>query len=95
MRSWAKLVVVLVAASLPAGPSHGATPSIAGGGSHSIAVRSDGRVLTWGNDDWGQLGGGRVLAFPDPLPIAALNGVVALSGGYLHTVALRTDGSVV
>lgn len=27
--------------------------------------------------------------------IAALNGVVALSGGHLHTVALRADGSVV
>src|SRR6185503_11571583 len=42
-------------------------------------------VLAWGNNDYGQT----------PAPFAAQSGVTAIAAGWVHTVALRNDGSVV
>src|ERR1700674_446116 len=44
-----------VSVSLPSGTT---VTAIAGGGSHSLAVTSDGHVLAWGNGAWGALGNG-------------------------------------
>src|SRR5262245_2298132 len=42
-------------------------------------------VVVWGNNDEGQT----------TVPFAAQSGVTAIAAGYLHTVALKNDGSVV
>ncbi|MFC3343048.1 immunoglobulin-like domain-containing protein [Paenibacillus abyssi] len=55
-----------------------------GGGSHSLALKPDGTVVAWGNNDYGQT----------DVP-AELNGVVAISAGWSHSLALKSDGTVV
>ena len=76
----------------------GAAPGaglVSGGGSHSMAVDPGGGVLTWGNDDWGQLGSGRQIVFASPQQTPSLTGVQAISSGVAHTLGLRADGTVI
>jgi alpha-tubulin suppressor-like RCC1 family protein len=74
---------------------------VAGGGSHSLALRSDGSVVAWGQDTAGQLGDGTTTNSTTPVRVkgvggtGALTGVVAIAGGGYHSLALRSDGSVV
>lgn len=72
--------------------------NIAASGSHSVAVREDGTVWTWGSNLWGQLGQGTedVDSHPDPQMVEGLSGIVAVAVGsmYAHTVALSDDGTV-
>jgi alpha-tubulin suppressor-like RCC1 family protein len=58
--------------------------AIAGGGYHTVALKTDGTVAAWGWDDFGQT----------DVPVG-LNGVIAVSAGLYHTVALKSDGTVV
>jgi len=51
---------------------------------HSLALRADGTVVGWGNNDYGQTNS----------PASATN-VVAIAAGGLHSLALRADGTVV
>jgi hypothetical protein len=54
---------------------------VAGGGSHSLALRRDGVVFAWGNNWNGQCS----------LPVGATNAAAIAAGGY-HTLALRDEG---
>jgi len=65
----------------------------AGGGQHSVALETGGRVWTWGDGTYGQLGLGyqAVVVLPDLVSIA---GVVRVAAGSTHTLALQGDGSV-
>ena len=67
--------------TVPAGLS--AVASIAAGGEHSVALKSDGTVVEWGANDFGQA----------TIP-AGLSGVTAIAAGGRHTVALMS-GTVV
>ncbi len=58
--------------------------AVAGGNSHSLALRSDGTVVAWGHNVSGQ----------SDVP-AGLNNVVAISAYSGTSVALRADGTVV
>jgi alpha-tubulin suppressor-like RCC1 family protein len=58
--------------------------AVAGGGLHTLALRSDGTVAGWGSNTYGQT------AIPP-----SLTGVVAIAAGYSHNLALKSDGSVV
>jgi hypothetical protein len=58
--------------------------AISAGAYHSLAVKSDGSVVSWGLDDGGQS------TIPD-----GLTNVVKVAGGYAFSAALKTDGSVV
>jgi alpha-tubulin suppressor-like RCC1 family protein len=71
---------------------------------HSLALLSDGRVLAWGANDYGQLGNGisgsgRYSALPVKVlgvgGTGELTGVVQVAAGYDHCLALLSDGSVV
>jgi alpha-tubulin suppressor-like RCC1 family protein len=78
--------------------------AVAAGGNHTVALRSNGTVWTWGNNSSGQLGDGtttprsrpvQVCAFGQPAPCSLfMNGVTAIAAGNSHSVALRTDGTV-
>ncbi|MGE0358426.1 MAG: choice-of-anchor D domain-containing protein [Burkholderiales bacterium] len=73
-----------------------AAAMVAGGASHSLALRDDGSVWAWGRDDSGQLGDpmgtNRRLA---PVPVLpAGSGVTAIAAGDHHNLALKADGSV-
>ncbi|MGB3967431.1 MAG: hypothetical protein WBO45_11945, partial [Planctomycetota bacterium] len=56
------------------------------GDGHSLAVRSDGTIVMWGANNYGQL---NVPTFP------AGTSVVSLATGYAHSVAVLSDGSTV
>jgi alpha-tubulin suppressor-like RCC1 family protein len=68
--------------------------ALAAGGGHSVAVLPDGTMLSWGDNDRGQLGDGTTNHRPSPGPVNGLTGVVAAACAYHHTLALREDGTV-
>jgi alpha-tubulin suppressor-like RCC1 family protein len=63
--------------------------------SHSCALKVNGTVSCWGFNSGGQVG---IPVTPDkvtaPVTVAGLVGVVAVTTGFTHTCALKTDGSV-
>jgi alpha-tubulin suppressor-like RCC1 family protein len=80
------------------GPGSGVI-AIAAGGSFSLALKRNGSVRAWGNDQSGELGNGRTLSdATSPVPVAGLgkgSGVVQLAAGYSFALALKSDGAVV
>lgn len=74
--------------------THAAQPMVAMGANHALALRSDGTVLAWGADTYGQLGLGRALLSPVPLKLAGLSQVKAVAAGAGHSLAVRSDGTV-
>ena len=49
-----------------------ATPKVAAGLGHTVALKNDGTVLAWGDDSWGQLGLGRVVQTSTPTQVMGL-----------------------
>ncbi len=70
----------------------------AGNASHTVVLRADGTVWTFGFNRSGQLGvatnAGTAAAIPTPVQVPGLTDVVAIDAGYETTVALRADGTV-
>ncbi|KAB2936420.1 MAG: hypothetical protein F9K25_00505 [Candidatus Contendobacter sp.] len=91
------LWVVLTLFSLSAGavnpPGSYGGAAIAGGRSHTVALKSDGTVWAWGDNQWGQLGDGTTNPHLTPIPVKGLNNIVAITGNS-QTVALKGDGTV-
>jgi alpha-tubulin suppressor-like RCC1 family protein len=65
--------------------------AIAGGGNHSLALTSTGRVLAWGLNDFGQVGDGTTTNRSTPVLVSLPAGmrVTAISGGGDHSLAIR------
>jgi alpha-tubulin suppressor-like RCC1 family protein len=76
--------------------------AVAGGDRHSLALKSDGTVWAWGDNSVGQLGdGGTEEAFSAaPVQVVSpngqgfLTGVVAISAGLYHSLAVKSDGTL-
>ncbi|HEX8284916.1 MAG TPA: S8 family serine peptidase [Pyrinomonadaceae bacterium] len=69
--------------------------AVAAGGTHVVAVKTDGTVWTWGNDQFGQLGDGGTNGAGGTTPRQiSLSNVAAVAAGFEHSLALRTDGTV-
>ncbi|MBI5778435.1 MAG: putative Ig domain-containing protein [Planctomycetes bacterium] len=68
--------------------------AIAGGAYHSIALKNDGTVWTWGSNYYGQLGDGTMTDRLTPVQVTGLTGVIAITKGIIHNVALKNDGTV-
>ncbi len=75
-------------------PAHAATPYACSSWGHSVALRNDGTVFTWGSNADGQLGLGLTSNQPTPARIDGFRDVLALSAGASHVVALKRDGTV-
>jgi alpha-tubulin suppressor-like RCC1 family protein len=69
--------------------------AIAGGGSHSLAVKINGEVWAWGSDSAGQLGNGSGSgSSATPVGVTNLAGATAVSAGSTHSLALLDNGEV-
>lgn len=76
----------------------GGIQKVVGGHGHTIAIQSDGTVLAWGDNAYGQLGDGTNLSLFHPvdvvddmgIPIADIRDIAAS----MHTLALKTDGTM-
>ena len=67
---------------MPAGLTN--VVAVAGGAWHSLALKSDGTVVAWGDNESGQTN----------VP-QGLSNVMAIAAGNFHSVALKNDGRVV
>ncbi len=72
------------------------TPMISAGGTHSLVLKSDGTVWAWGDATRGRLGIGDIIQnkYLTPVQVLGLAEVVAISAGYEHSLALKSDGTV-
>jgi alpha-tubulin suppressor-like RCC1 family protein len=70
--------------------------AIDAGDRHSVALKDDQTVWTWGTDMWGSLGLGSDSAGSYNLPqqVVDLDGVTSIAAGKFHTLALKEDGGV-
>jgi alpha-tubulin suppressor-like RCC1 family protein len=69
--------------------------SVSAGTAHSVALKNDGSVWTWGANGSGQLGNRSNVARSVPGQVPDLgSGVVAVAAGEDFTLALKADGSV-
>jgi YD repeat-containing protein len=70
--------------------------NISGGWKHAVALSSDGKVLTWGDNTAGQIGNGitSTVGISVPIVVPGLNNMLAVSGGDRFTAALKSDGTV-
>ncbi|MHB1126948.1 MAG: RCC1 domain-containing protein [Bacillota bacterium] len=74
--------------------------AVAAGSSHSMALKSDGSVWTWGYNGYGQLGDNTTTNRLTPIQVKGsggtgfLTGVVAITAGSYHSLALKSDGTV-
>lgn len=69
--------------------------ALAAGSNHMLALKNDGTVWTWGLDTSGQLGDGNTTGQRStPVAVNGLTGVVAVGAGAVHSLALKSDGTV-
>jgi len=84
---------------LSAGDPFGSVVDIAAGYNSSFALKNDGTLWAWGHNDDGQLGDGTDTNRRNPVQVMASEGVpfvgvVAVSSGPHHTLALKSDGTI-
>jgi len=68
---------------------------VAGGFNHTTAIKTDGTLWAWGSNSTGQLGDNT--ATPRITPLTTFAGGTnwkQVSGGYFHTTAIKTDGTL-
>lgn len=68
--------------------------SVAAGYFHSVALKQDGTVWTWGWNGMGQLGDGTNVSRSTPVRVGGLTDVVAIAAGGYHGLAVRSDGTL-
>ncbi len=68
--------------------------AVAAGSQHTLALSEVGMVMSWGNNDFGQLGSGSTDNSNKPNVVPGLSGVQAIAAGNLHSIALKSDGTV-
>jgi alpha-tubulin suppressor-like RCC1 family protein len=70
------------------------TIALAGGNSHTLALKTDGTVWSWGYNVDGQLGDGTTTNSNTPVHAKNLTDVISIAVGSYHSLALKADGTV-
>ena len=68
---------------------------VSGGYNHTAAIKTDGTLWTWGNNNSGQIGDNTTTR--RSIPVTTFAGGTnwkQVSGGYKHTAAIKTDGTL-
>lgn len=73
---------------------NGGRGQVAAAVNHSLAVRPDGSLWSWGQNNYGQLGIGSVMDQWMPGLVEGISNVAAVAGGAFHSVAVKADGTV-
>jgi alpha-tubulin suppressor-like RCC1 family protein len=68
--------------------------SVSAGESHTVALRTDGTLWTWGNNFRGQLGDGTTINRNAPIQIGPATNWASVSAGNNYTVAVRTNNTL-
>ncbi|MDR0334447.1 MAG: hypothetical protein LBH69_00975, partial [Methanomassiliicoccaceae archaeon] len=68
--------------------------SVSAGRSHTVAVKNDGTLWTWGLNFYGQLGDNSTVNKLVPTKIGSDTDWASVSAGYNHTVAMKTNGEL-
>ena len=66
----------------------------AGKYAHSLLVTSNGRLMTWGWNEHGQLGYGDIHSRYSPVQVPGIHRLIDISSGYKHTVTLDNNGVI-
>ncbi|QVK16776.1 DUF5011 domain-containing protein [Mycoplasmatota bacterium] len=66
------------------------------GCTHSSAITSEGRIFTWGNNNYGQLGDGTTTnkSIPTEITIGVGETITEVSLGYSHSSAITSEGRI-
>ena len=69
--------------------------AIAAGGSHTLALKTDGTVWAWGNNTQGQIGTNSTANYISvPTQIPGLSGITAIAAGGYVSFALTSNGNI-
>ena len=63
-------------------------------GNHSISIKTDGTMWSWGRNNFGQLGLGNTTNRSSPVQVGALTNWLTVSSGYTHSIAIKTNGTI-
>jgi alpha-tubulin suppressor-like RCC1 family protein len=66
---------------------------VSAGADHSMALKSDGSVWTWGENNDGRLGDGTKTNRAKPVKVTGLANVIDIGNGRLHSLAIERAGS--
>jgi len=64
-----------------------------GGNGQILAIKTDGTLWSWGQNNLGQLGSGNTTARSSPVQVGALTNWLKVTAGYYTTLAIKTDGT--
>jgi alpha-tubulin suppressor-like RCC1 family protein len=68
---------------------------VSGGGKHTNAIKTDGSLWVWGNNNFGQLGDNTIVIKSSPVQeITSSTNWCQVSAGVDHSGAIKTDGSL-
>jgi len=65
---------------------------VVAGGRHSLALREDGTLWAWGQNDRGILGNGTVVHSSEPIRI--MDSVIYVTAGHYHSLAIKNDSTL-
>jgi ELWxxDGT repeat protein len=68
--------------------------TVAAGENHNLALKKDGTVWAWGENDAGQLGDGTTTKSSFAKKVNGISGMTAIAGGMSFSIALKGDGTV-
>ncbi len=64
------------------------------GNTHCVAMKSDGRIWSWGSNYYGQIGDASNVNKSSPTPVGTFTDWNSIDSGHYHAMALKNDGSL-